>query len=182
MIVFRVMTSADVLAGKTGEFLGSLRMADNRAQELANESGREVTVTSYNTVTRGFDFIKAYYPDPAIAAAKRRDEDRARQKKRSEEIFKRMQEGIRAEQEARKYYEQARTRFEQRKTNTTVKTKLTVAMSNLGLSDDFDQPMLKSQYRKMAMKYHPDRPGGSAKNFDYIQKSYEYLLSLKGWK
>jgi hypothetical protein len=182
MIVFRVMTSADILAGKTGEFLGSLRMADNRAQDLANETNREVTVTSYNTITKGFDFIKAYYPDPSIAAAKRREEELAKRKKQNEEMLRRMQEGLRAQEELRKQYEQARAKFEQRKTNTPGKTKLTVAMANLQLVEGFDHAALKSGYRKMAMKYHPDRPGGDAKNFDYIQKSYEYLLSIKGWK
>lgn len=37
---------------------------------------------------------------------------------------------------------------------------------------------LKSQYRKMVMKYHPDKPTGDAKRFMQVKEAYELLEKL----
>jgi hypothetical protein len=194
MIVYRVVTSSDILAGKTGEAIPSLRMASNRAQELANETGKEVTLTSFNTMTKAFEFIRAFYPSAAHVRATRDKADAERKRKDMEARLKKMREEnedalrrIRLEQEAfmrRFRQEQERTRaqfYSEATANSPRKTKLSVAMSNLDLKEGFDQPTLKSHYRKMVMKHHPDR-GGTVTNFQYIQKSYEYILEVKGWK
>jgi hypothetical protein len=184
MIVYRVITSRDILSGKTGEIIPSLRMADNRAQELANETGKEVTVTSYNSVTKAFEFIKAYYPDPYVIKAKKDEEANAKKRKLHEQReahYKRMREDMAAHaQRMRQEHARAYAEFNA-SSSKPVKTKLSVAMSNLELKEGFDQATLKSNYRKMVMKHHPDK-GGTVTNFQYVQKSYEYLLEFKGWK
>lgn len=45
----------------------------------------------------------------------------------------------------------------------------------LGITYDFDKDTLKNQYRKLAKQYHPDKPGGSKKTFDYLTNAFERL-------
>jgi DnaJ-class molecular chaperone len=49
------------------------------------------------------------------------------------------------------------------------------AIHNLGLADEFTHDELTRAYRKAALAYHPDKPGGDARKFKIVQKSYEAL-------
>jgi DnaJ-class molecular chaperone len=49
------------------------------------------------------------------------------------------------------------------------------AMHNLGLANEFTHDELTRVYRKAALAYHPDKPGGDARKFKIVQKSYEAL-------
>lgn len=49
----------------------------------------------------------------------------------------------------------------------------------LEIQRDATSDQIKKQYRKMALKYHPDKAGDSqdaAAKFELIQKSYETLI------
>ena len=48
----------------------------------------------------------------------------------------------------------------------------------LGVSRDADGATIKSAYRKLAMKHHPDR-GGDAAVWSQIQKAYDTLCDLQ---
>jgi hypothetical protein len=48
----------------------------------------------------------------------------------------------------------------------------------LGLKPNASKQAVKSAYRKLAMRYHPDKKGGSQAKFIEIQKAYEVLLGL----
>jgi len=52
---------------------------------------------------------------------------------------------------------------------------LELSFDDINKSDFKD--ILKSHYRKLSLKYHPDKPGGSAENFEQLKIAYEFLLS-----
>ena len=55
----------------------------------------------------------------------------------------------------------------------------TEAVKILGLSMRYSQDDLRSAYRKMAMKYHPDRAGKEyTDTFAKINEAYTYLSEL----
>jgi curved DNA-binding protein len=45
----------------------------------------------------------------------------------------------------------------------------------LGVSKESDQKEIKSHFRTLARKYHPDKPGGDESKFKEIQAAYEIL-------
>lgn len=47
--------------------------------------------------------------------------------------------------------------------------------NTLGISRNADDEEVKKSYRKLAMKYHPDRNGGNDTQFKEIQEAYEVL-------
>lgn len=53
------------------------------------------------------------------------------------------------------------------------------AYSILGLSVGADESAIKKAYRKMAMKYHPDRNPNDGEKFVEIQKAYDFLKDNK---
>lgn len=48
----------------------------------------------------------------------------------------------------------------------------------LGLSRTATEDDIKKAYRKLAMKHHPDREGGSEEKFKEVKEAYEYLLKM----
>ncbi|CAD7699940.1 unnamed protein product [Ostreobium quekettii] len=52
----------------------------------------------------------------------------------------------------------------------------------LGVSETADMNEIKRAYRKMALKHHPDREGGSESMFLAIHEAYEILLGTKQGK
>eukprot|EP00803_Ostreobium_quekettii_P005334 evm.model.scf_804.7 EVM.evm.TU.scf_804.7 scf_804:56760-59729(+) len=49
----------------------------------------------------------------------------------------------------------------------------------LGVSETADMKEIKNAYRKMALRHHPDREGGSEAMFLAIHEAYEILLGMK---
>ncbi len=49
------------------------------------------------------------------------------------------------------------------------------ALRELGLPADSSQDTIKSTYRKLAKKHHPDRPGGDQARFIRLQRAYDEL-------
>ena len=45
----------------------------------------------------------------------------------------------------------------------------------LGVDRNADERELKASYRKLALKHHPDRPGGDAAEFKRAAAAYEEL-------
>ena len=50
------------------------------------------------------------------------------------------------------------------------------ALKLFELSSNYTMESLKSSYRKLALKNHPDKPGGNASKFEFITKCYFLLL------
>ena len=48
----------------------------------------------------------------------------------------------------------------------------------LGLKRGASDDALKSAYRKLALKHHPDKPGGDAEVFKSITVAYEYVIQI----
>ena len=53
----------------------------------------------------------------------------------------------------------------------------TTALKVLGLSGNPSADEIKTAYRKLAMKHHPDREGGDEAKFKNIQAAYDWLVS-----
>lgn len=51
------------------------------------------------------------------------------------------------------------------------------AISILGLNSDYTQEDVKKRYRILAMKFHPDKQGGSKESFEKITAARDYLES-----
>ena len=49
-------------------------------------------------------------------------------------------------------------------------------MKFMGLQLGFTQKQLKKRYRKLVIKYHPDKPGGDAEKFLHLKECYDALL------
>lgn len=47
--------------------------------------------------------------------------------------------------------------------------------TSLGIQKDATQDEIKAAYRRLALVYHPDRPGGDAEKFRPVQQAYEIL-------
>lgn len=47
----------------------------------------------------------------------------------------------------------------------------------LGVSRDASEEEIKTQYRRLSKKYHPDNPTGDSEKFDELQKAYEAIKS-----
>lgn len=40
---------------------------------------------------------------------------------------------------------------------------------------------IKSAYRRLALKYHPDRPTGNEEKFKEVNAAYQFLMAKKEW-
>ena len=47
--------------------------------------------------------------------------------------------------------------------------------AQLGVSKDADENEIKKAYKKAALKYHPDKPGGDVEKFKEVSRAYEVL-------
>lgn len=54
--------------------------------------------------------------------------------------------------------------------------------TTLGLDTNATDKEIKTAYRKLAMKFHPDKPGGDEHKFKEIKKAYLYLTDPKNKK
>lgn len=54
--------------------------------------------------------------------------------------------------------------------------KLARKLFHLQIKDKLDESYLKKQFRKLALKYHPDRPNGDTELFEHISDAYILLL------
>lgn len=52
------------------------------------------------------------------------------------------------------------------------------AYQTLGLPRTATEDDIKKAYRKLAMKHHPDREGGSEEKFKEVKEAYEYLIKM----
>ena len=51
-----------------------------------------------------------------------------------------------------------------------------IKIMEFDLKEEANEESLKKQYRKMVMKYHPDRNKGDSKQFLKIKQAYDILL------
>ena len=50
----------------------------------------------------------------------------------------------------------------------------------MGLSRPFQQHVTRRQYLKLAMKFHPDRPGGSKQRFQRLESAMAVMRDVSG--
>lgn len=75
----------------------------------------------------------------------------------------------------RKQVENVKTKS-QKSTYSNKDKQLAKCYQVLGITFTKDKSIIKSAYRKMCLKYHPDK-GGSQERFIQINQSYEYLIT-----
>ena len=51
-----------------------------------------------------------------------------------------------------------------------------IKLMNFNLSEEANEESLKKQYRKMVLKYHPDKNKGDSTHFLKIKEAYEIIL------
>ena len=49
----------------------------------------------------------------------------------------------------------------------------------LNINKNASQDEIKKSYRKLALKYHPDKPSGDPEKFKQINKAYETLSDIE---
>ena len=54
--------------------------------------------------------------------------------------------------------------------------KLARKLFHINSNQKYDEKTLKKEFRQLALKYHPDRPGGDTELFEYISDAYILLL------
>jgi flagellar biosynthesis GTPase FlhF len=126
------------------------------------------------------------------AANEKRRATRERKKREAEEQRHQEEEQRRAaeEEEARRATEQQRKRGEQRQRQRKKpqrykrQTYEGYALKVLGLTHDIFrlasqelEKVIKQAFRALALKFHPDRPGGSCEKFREINEAYEFLVA-----
>ena len=81
------------------------------------------------------------------------------------------------EEEKKKFYKSHNEKFDkfQQELNNFEKTYNPFKI--LKLNYDADETQIKKSYRKLSLKYHPDRPDGNEQKFQLITKAYIYLLN-----
>lgn len=89
------------------------------------------------------------------------------QREFEEEQERRKQEFISRQRERRKEYETKLNEFEGQNID---------ALKLFDLSSNYTIDALKTSYKKLALKNHPDKPGGNAAKFEFITKCYFLLL------
>lgn len=81
------------------------------------------------------------------------------------------------EEEKQKFYKSQNAKFDKFKSELDNFEKIYNPFKILKLDYDADQDQIKKSYRKLSLKYHPDRPEGNEKKFQLITKAYIYLLN-----
>lgn len=77
-----------------------------------------------------------------------------------------------AQQESR----QPRQNQHNQKELTEMTEKLARKLFHLKVREKLDESYLKKQFKKLALKYHPDRPNGDTELFEHISDAYMLLL------
>jgi len=100
-----------------------------------------------------------------------------------EDSFRIQQEKFQAEfakeqkERERKFYEQQKARRSNYETELTKFNKSSNnALKMFQLNEDFTIDQLKHSYKKLALRFHPDRPTGNEQKFQVVTKAYMALL------
>ncbi len=109
-------------------------------------------------------------------------EQRRRQEERQhEETRRRQEEERRRRDEQRRKHEEERQKQEQQRGAGSGWMPFETAFEIFEMQGDFTQAQLKTRYRELQQKAHPDH-GGSTFFAKQVEEAYKIILQYKGWK
>ena len=154
-----------------------------KRQNITNETllnaikSKQVTLqgrvpkANYNNVSRFLKGVTTTVSRPNTTAVSRPESFESQEDK-----FKRQFMEEQKEREATFYKQQKARRTQYETELNKFKMSANNAIRIFQLSEDFTMEQLKISYKKLALKFHPDRPKGNQQKFQVITKAYMSLL------
>ncbi len=171
--------STDIFSSYLSKYADRMEFMDVLFQIAYSQTGvsdvevnflREV---AYSLYIKSWDFTSLLYKYEYI-----KEEQQEQQKKKQERKGKKS-----SEKKGKEHQETSENRFK-----NVAKTRKTEALQLLEITEDAGEQEIKSAYRRLAKKYHPDTLSANvseeekeeaAARFRLIHEAYEFLLSLE---
>jgi hypothetical protein len=138
--------------------------AVHHQQQRRQHQTTQTTPTSFNNVNHSASIVQ-HHTDLTGSDFDAEEERRRKEFEQQERI--RRQKFLEEQQRRRNEYQQKLSALETNNINS---------LDIMGLSPNYNENELKTAYKRLAIQYHPDRPGGNKDKFQLVTKCYMSLM------